>query len=90
MEFRKNMIKYKFFWNGTPFSNWWIVDFVGDCNIKFNCVEQYMMFEKAMFFNDTDTAILILCAKTPKEQKENGNFQNDKNWNIENGKVIEE
>ena len=65
-------MKYKFFWNGTPFSNWWIVDFVGDCNIKFNCVEQYMMFEKAMYFHDTDTAILILSAETPREQKKLG------------------
>jgi ribA/ribD-fused uncharacterized protein len=38
-------------------------------NIKFNCAEQYMMYNKAKTFNDTDTASEILIATNPKAQK---------------------
>jgi ribA/ribD-fused uncharacterized protein len=38
-------------------------------NIKFNCAEQYMMYNKAKTFNDPDTASEILIATNPKAQK---------------------
>lgn len=74
-------MKYKFFWNGI-FSNWHKHDFwyKGIC---FNCAEQAMMYHKALFFNDQITAILILNAEHPKDQKALGrqvkNF-NPKQW----------
>jgi ribA/ribD-fused uncharacterized protein len=59
--------KYKFFWDGK-FSNWYQSPFKVD-DITFNCGEQYMMYAKAMFFNDVDTAKEILETNVPAEQK---------------------
>jgi ribA/ribD-fused uncharacterized protein len=70
MEAIHNNIKYLFFWNGI-FSNWYPSIFVVD-NIEFNCVEQYMMYMKAMTFNDISTAQTILNTNHPKKQKELG------------------
>jgi len=63
-------MKYKFFWNG-PFSNWYPSDFTYN-GIIFNCAEQAMMYEKAITFNDLETAKRILICLHPKEQKELG------------------
>jgi len=60
-------MKYKFFWHG-PLSNWHIADIVID-NTVFNCMEQYMMYMKALTFKDVETADKIMSVKTPKEQK---------------------
>lgn len=62
-----NGVNYMFFWGGI-FSNWYIADFTVD-GITFNCGEQYMMYQKAMFFNDTETANKILEEIVPSEQK---------------------
>lgn len=67
------------FWNG-PYSNWYESPFViaMDKNtteqhyVHFNCVEQYMMYSKAMLFDDYDTAEKILATKDPREQKKLG------------------
>jgi ribA/ribD-fused uncharacterized protein len=65
------MKKYKFFWGGN-FSNWAYSEFVLD-DIKFYCGEQYMMYKKAMLFNDKKIASQILDLKyNPKEQKKLG------------------
>lgn len=61
---------YAFFWGGWP-SNWTISPFVID-DKHFNCVEQYMMYEKANCFNDLETAQMILMEKNPKNQKKLG------------------
>lgn len=60
-----NGIKYKFFWNGE-FSNWFPSKFVID-EITFNCGEQYMMFKKAITFNNAETAREILKEKDPRK-----------------------
>jgi ribA/ribD-fused uncharacterized protein len=64
-------------------SQWFIKSFVID-KITYNCCEQYMMAEKARFFKDQETLILIMNATEPKEQKSQGrkvkNF-NDDEWN---------
>jgi ribA/ribD-fused uncharacterized protein len=62
--------KYKFFWGGI-FSNWYISDFIVD-GITYNCGEQYMMYQKAIFFNDIKTANKILEEVVPNEQKKLG------------------
>lgn len=49
-------------------SNWYKCDFTVD-NITFSCVEQYMMWAKAMLFGDTDTASEILKETEPKAMK---------------------
>lgn len=74
--------KYKFFWGGV-FSNWCPSKFTVD-GVEFNCGEQYMMYQKAVLFNDMESAKKILAAETPKEQKALGrgvkNFDTDI-WN---------
>lgn len=62
-----NDIKYKFFWGGK-FSNWSKSPFkIND--ITFNCGEQYMMYQKAIVFEDYDSAIKILEEVSPQTQK---------------------
>ena len=74
--------KYTFFWNGV-FSNWYPSIFVVD-GVKYNCGEQYMMYQKALLFGDLDVAEDILFEKDPKKQKALGRkvkgFDADK-WN---------
>ncbi len=67
------------FWGG-PFSNWHI------CQIKavtidsqmreFNCVEQFMMVQKALTFDDRLTARMILDEADPAKQKKLGRTVN--------------
>jgi len=59
-----------FFWNGV-FSNWHESHFEVD-GVKYNCGEQYMMHQKAMTFNDQETANKILQAQSARRQKELG------------------
>ena len=62
-----NGVKYKFFWSGI-FSNWYISDFTVD-GITYSSGEQYMMYQKAMTFNDIETAEKILDEILPNVQK---------------------
>lgn len=41
-------------------SNWYLSDFVVN-NIHFSSMEQYMMYQKAIYFKDTNTAENIRC-----------------------------
>lgn len=59
--------KYVFFWGGV-FSNWYPANFVVD-GWQFSNAEQYFMFEKAVYFNDVETASLILEESDPKKAK---------------------
>ncbi len=56
----------------SEFSQWYPSDFTDDQGRKYNCCEQYMMFNKAMLFGDHETARLIMQAETPDEQKKLG------------------
>lgn len=67
MEAEFNGVKYTFFWGGI-FSNWCPSDFEVD-GIKYNCGEQYMMYQKAITFGDEESAKLILAEKSPRNQK---------------------
>jgi ribA/ribD-fused uncharacterized protein len=40
--------------------------------IEFNCAEQYMMFQKAVLFNDIEIGNLILNSSNPRTQKDLG------------------
>jgi ribA/ribD-fused uncharacterized protein len=62
--------KYKFFWGGY-LSNWYKSDFTIN-DVTFNCGEQYMMYQKAILFNDQQMSEQILKVKDPKEQKKLG------------------
>jgi len=69
---KRGIMKVLPFWGG-PFSNWFIAPFraltMDERLIEFNCVEQFMMVQKAMCFNDRATARKILDTPDPKEQK---------------------
>jgi ribA/ribD-fused uncharacterized protein len=58
---------YIFFWGGT-YSQWIKSPFTIDGK-TFNTAEQWMMYNKAMVFNDTATAKSILETTDPKKQK---------------------
>ena len=61
--------KFTFFWGSdSPFSNWYPQSFNHNYQV-YNCSEQYMMFQKAMLFNDIDVAELIMEQKSPRKQK---------------------
>lgn len=59
--------KFTFFWGGV-FSQWQLADITIDGK-TFNCCEQYMMYKKAMLFNDTEIAEQIMKTHFPNEQK---------------------
>jgi ribA/ribD-fused uncharacterized protein len=82
----KNEIKvtdrFVFFWNGWP-SQWFASEFTID-GVTYNCCEQFMMAEKARFFDDQETLKQVLESENPREQKALGrrvrNFDESK-WN---------
>lgn len=77
-----NSQKYHFFWRG-PLSQWRVSHFK-EGDIMFCCAEQYMMYKKALLFNDAETANEILNTSSPKEHQLLGrqvkNFNQDI-WN---------
>ena len=61
---------YALFWHEWP-SNWTHSPFK-IANKTYNCVEQYMMAEKARLFKDTETLAKIMQTSSPAEQKRLG------------------
>lgn len=57
-----------FFTEASPFSQWHRCAFSVDGN-AFSCAEQYMMFGKAMLFDDAEMAGKILEADHPRQHK---------------------
>lgn len=75
------MEQLTFFWsNKSPFSNWYRAEFEVE-NIRFNCSEQYMMYQKAILFDDQETAKKVLSTTNPGKQKALG--RQVKNFNQE-------
>lgn len=62
---------YFFYKTKHPFSQWYKCKFIED-QIEYNCAEQYMMYHKALLFNDMKISKLILKTKQPGKQKELG------------------
>lgn len=65
--------EYEFFYGKeSAFSQFYPCRFIVD-NLEFNCCEQYMMYQKALFFNDNMSAENILDTPyNPKKYKELG------------------
>ena len=61
---------YVFFWNGI-YSQWYNAPMSID-GVTYNCCEQYMMHQKALFFGDTEIAEKIMQTTHPSEQKQFG------------------
>jgi len=76
----KQKEKYHLFWGGE-FSQWYPSTFEID-GTTYNCAEQYMMEQKALFFDDVLSADMIMASTSPREQKAFGrkvqNFDADK------------
>ena len=81
--------KFTFFWGG-PFSQWQKAGFTEN-DVEFNCAEQYMMYHKAVLFNDMETAQEILKKSNPRDQKALGrqvkNFNKEK-WDQYAKKIV--
>ncbi len=54
------------------FSNFYPASFVDENNVEFMCVEQYMMYHKAIMFGDEKMANAIMQSSKPIEQKKFG------------------
>jgi len=63
----KTTATHVYFWGGI-YSQWYKRDFVYK-GFTFSTAEQWMMFNKAMLFNDKSIAKEILETKDPKKQK---------------------
>jgi ribA/ribD-fused uncharacterized protein len=64
--------KYIFFYRTKDvFSQWYPCNFIISNNL-FNCAEQWMMYSKALLFEDKETAFQLLETKEPRMQKELG------------------
>lgn len=72
--------KYTFFWDG-PFSQWRPTTFIVQ-GMQYNCAEQYMMHQKALLFNDTAMAKLIMETSSPRLQKQYGRSVGDFDWAV--------
>lgn len=63
------MTEFTFFWkNQSPFSQWHRAHFTID-GVSYSSAEQYMMHQKALLMNDTETANAIMSTDNSKEQK---------------------
>lgn len=66
------MDKFIFFFKTShPFSQWYRCKFDAE-GLEFNCAEQFMMYKKAVLFNDFEKADLIMKTTEPRKQKEIG------------------
>lgn len=63
----KETITHIYFW-GSIYSQWAKSSLV-EYNIQFTTAEQYMMYHKALLFDDTDIANQILSTSNAREQK---------------------
>ncbi|HIU56306.1 MAG TPA: NADAR family protein [Candidatus Ornithomonoglobus merdipullorum] len=64
-------------------SNWFFCRFTVD-NLEFSSAEQFMMYKKAMCFNDSDTSMKILKTDNAAEIKKLGRLvvgYNENHWN---------
>ena len=72
------------FWRG-PFSQWYEGQFILE-GVTYNCAEQFMMAQKALFFDDSESYEKIMATKSPHEQKAIG--RKVKNFDVEKWKPV--
>lgn len=83
------MEKFTFFYRTqNVFSQWHPAKFVID-EIEYNCAEQYMMHQKALLFDDIETAGKILQKTDPRDQKALGREVKEFSWEIWEAKAKE-
>lgn len=88
-------MSYLFFWlvnkkNGE-FCQWHYSPFIDENKINYSCAEQYMMYQKALLFNDEEIAKKIIESKNPSIMKSLGqqvkNFD-EKVWINNREKIV--
>jgi len=62
------MEKFTLFWNDKTFSQWVPAQFFVN-GVLYNCAEQFIMVQKALYFKDFNTALRVIQSIHPKEQK---------------------
>lgn len=85
----KKTLTHIYFW-GSIYSQWSKNSFSDGTN-TFTTAEQYMMFNKALLFRDTDVANQILKTNDPKKQKALGRQVkgfNDTEWNKQKFEIV--
>ena len=65
-------------------SNWYLSDFVVD-DVKYTSMEQYMMYQKAIYFEDENIAVQILNTSNVGKIKALGRSVSNYNDSIWNG-----
>lgn len=84
--------EYFFFYGSkSPFSQWYRCSFSVQ-GVHFTCAEQYMMYNKALLFDDNDIANAIInSGYNPQKNKEQGHqvrgFNSDK-WDREKQSIV--
>lgn len=81
--------KYVFFWDGI-YSQWYHSPIMIN-DVTYNCCEQYMMHQKALFFGDNETAEKIMKTSNPRDQKILGRSVKDFNkdrWDRVNLNIV--
>ena len=79
-----------FFTEANPFSQWFPCTFTVE-GIAFNCAEQYMMYGKAMLFEDRGVAAQVLAAPHPREHKALGRKvkpYDEKRWREHRERIV--
>lgn len=84
-----------YFWKTSDrygaFSQWYKSDFTDINDIKYNCAEQFMMYQKAILFGDNEVAQEILNESNPKNIKALGrkikNF-NQQEWDENKFEIV--
>ena len=79
------------FFYGGIYSQWYPCKFKDDHDFEFNCAEQYMMFQKALLFEDYESADVIRRLLDPAKQKKIGrkvkNFDL-KRWKMHRKRIV--
>lgn len=65
-------LKFTFFFRDKDFLSQWYLSNFTICGVEYNCMEQYMMAEKARLFGDIDSYYKILKSKSQREIKSLG------------------
>lgn len=81
--------EYLFFWGNTQkegidkscLSQWYPAPFIID-NVEYKTTEQYMMYRKALLFNDEERINLIMATNSPKEAKRLGRLVENFKFNV--------
>jgi len=88
--------KYVFFWHG-PFGNWHMSDFKATSlfgskiESTYACMEQFMMAEKALLFDDDEMYLAIMNETDPKKVKALGRKVrgfDDKIWKAHREEIV--